>query len=194
MAAARGLALALLALSGWQWSGAALIHAKATLAPILIARAWQQTLESGPAKAKSRATIRPWSWADTWPVARLRLPARAIDLYVLAGANGASLPFGPGHLTGSALPDDPGTIVIAGHRDTHFAFLDRLSAGELILLQSRTGKIRRFRVTYTETVNAERNGLTADTDRNRLVLITCLQAGLLSFRGPYRLVVTAREE
>jgi len=34
----------------------------------------------------------------------LQIPALSVDQFVLHGANGASLPFGPGHLSGTALP------------------------------------------------------------------------------------------
>ena len=55
---------ALIALGGWQVAGGVWIHAKAVLAQILLERAWQQTRDGGE-------RVRPWPWADTWPVARL---------------------------------------------------------------------------------------------------------------------------
>lgn len=189
MFGSKGIALVLLIFSGWQWSGAALIHAKAALAPILIERAWQSTLTQGPENHR----VKPWPWADTWPVARLQLPDQAIDQLVLAGTNGASLPFGPGHMNGSAAPAASGMIVLAGHRDTHFRFLHKLAIGDLILLQVSSNNIRRFRVTDTDVVNADLAGLVLDHDQNQLILVTCLKAGAFAFRGPHRLVVTALE-
>ena len=52
---------------------AGLIHAKARLGQALIEGAWQRTLggEEG---------VRPWPWADTTPVARLQVPAHAVDV------------------------------------------------------------------------------------------------------------------
>ena len=97
-----------------------MIQGKAWLAPVLIERAWQQTLQQGGAVTK------PWPWADTWPVARLRVPALEVDLLVLAGDRGNALAFGPGHAGASAVPGTRGQSVIAGHRDTHFAFLREL--------------------------------------------------------------------
>ena len=69
----------------------AYIHAKALVAQVLLERAFEKTIATG------RET-KPWSWADTWPVARIevkRLHARAI---VLAGSSGQALAFGPGHV------------------------------------------------------------------------------------------------
>ena len=44
----------------------AYIHAKAMLAQVLLERAFEKTIPSG------RET-KPWSWADTWPVARIEV-------------------------------------------------------------------------------------------------------------------------
>ena len=68
----------------WQFGHAGYIHAKAWLAQALIAQAWTRTL-AGEERAK------PWPWADTWPVARLRAPEQDVDLYVLAGADGRTI-------------------------------------------------------------------------------------------------------
>ena len=69
----------------------AYIHAKALVAQVLLERAFEKTIATGH-------ETKPWSWADTWPVARIevkRLHARAI---VLAGSSGQALAFGPGHV------------------------------------------------------------------------------------------------
>jgi sortase A len=110
------LVAGLLAIGGWQvWEGS-WIYAKARLAQILLQRAWSLAL-AGEAMPK------PWPWADTWPVARLRMQHPSVDLIVLAGAYGRTLAFGPGHVTSSALPGQEGTVMLTGHRDTHFRFL-----------------------------------------------------------------------
>ncbi|MFP6625625.1 MAG: sortase, partial [Deltaproteobacteria bacterium] len=108
-----GVTLSLFVVSLWQIGGAVYIHAKAELSQVLLKRAWARTLEYGEPS-------RPWPWADTWPVARLRVPRLGIDQVVLAGASGASLAFAPGHLSGTASPGETGSTVISGHRDTHF--------------------------------------------------------------------------
>jgi sortase A len=77
----------------WQIVEGGWIHAKAALAKHLVSNAWSETLASGK-------TARPWPWADTWPVARLRFPSLKRDVPVLAGASGSTLAFGP---AGSAI-------------------------------------------------------------------------------------------
>ena len=87
----------LLAIGCWQLGEGSWIYAKAGLAQFLLQRAWCRAL-AGEAMPK------PWPWADTWPVARLRMQHPSVDLIVLAGAYGRTLAFGPGHVTSSALP------------------------------------------------------------------------------------------
>ncbi len=98
-------------LGTWQVASGGWIYAKAALAKGMIADAWSETLSTG-------IKIKPWAWADTWPVAKLRFPTHKRDITVLAGAQGATLAFGPGHLDGTAKPGALGNSVIAGHRDT----------------------------------------------------------------------------
>ena len=81
----------------WHLGQASYIHAKAWLAQYLIRAAWERSLATG-------TTVKPWSWADTWPVARLVAPRQDADLYVLAGDSGRSLAFGPGHRFGTPAP------------------------------------------------------------------------------------------
>ena len=45
------------------------IPVKAALAQVLLDNAWRETLYSGQ-------PLKPWPWADTWPVARLSVPAQ----------------------------------------------------------------------------------------------------------------------
>jgi sortase A len=66
-----------------------------------------------------------------------------LDLVMLEGADRASLQRGPGHLTGTPLPGQPGNSVIAGHRTTWgapFADLDRLRPGDRIQVRTPTGR------------------------------------------------------
>ncbi len=171
----------------WQVSQGAYIHAKAMLAQVLIKQAWHETL-AGAAQA------RPWSWADTWPVARLAVPARNIELYVLAGANDRTIAFGPGHVFGTPLPGERGNSVIGAHRDTHFAFLQWLEDGDEIELQNARGVNLRYRVTHTAVVDKKDVGVLASrNDERRLTLVTCYPFDALTAGGPLRYVVTAQE-
>jgi sortase A len=184
--AAYALAILLLALGAWQIGQGAWIHAKAALAQVLIKRAWAEGRTDQPA--------RPWPWADTFPVARLTVPALGVDQIVLAGASGRTLAFGPGHMDGTAMPGEPGLTVISGHRDTHFEFLRALKADQLIELTNAAGTAHRFRVTGGHVVDADKVGLDATGDMPRLALVTCYPFDAAGAGSPLRYVVFAEAE
>lgn len=180
------LAAAAFSISLWQLGQGGTIQAKAWLAQVLIKQAWARTLE-GEQHAK------PWPWADTWPVARISVPGRDIERFVLAGANGRSIAFGPGHVFGTPLPGEAGNSVIGAHRDTHFAFLRDVRPGEEIVVQKSVSGIRRYRVTGSEIVDKRETRVLAQAPgETRLTLITCYPFDALRAGGPLRYVVTAK--
>jgi sortase A len=160
------------------------IHAKAALAQVLLERAWSET-------AGGRGPTRPWPWADTHPVGRLQVPAHGVDLVVLAGATGRPLAVAPGHLSGSAEFGAPGNAVVAGHRDTHFAFLKHLRTGEEIRTESVEGLVQTYRV-IGWMVRDERDATVLDRwGPSTLTLITCFPFDTPIPGGPLRYVVEA---
>ncbi len=168
---------------GWLLADGGWIYLKAALAQELLEHSWQQTLETTqPAK--------PWPWADTWPLARLTVPHHGIDHIVLAGDSGRTLAFGPGHTSGSAMPGEPGSVVISGHRDTHFRFLKQLQPGEEIHVQTARGKYR-YRVRDMRLLNINHHQLVSDPDMAQLHLVTCFPFDSMVTGGPLRYVVDA---
>jgi len=180
----RGLRLILLLLAGWQWGGAAWISTKAVLAQWLWADAWAATLET------QASAVKPWPWADTWPVARLQASEQDVDLFVLAGAQGNSLAFGPGHLYGTALPGD-GFSAIGGVRDAHFGFLRDLATGDQIKIQTHSGSWVIYQISSTEVVDSSRQPLTINAQQRGLVLVTCYPFDAINAGGPLRYLVWA---
>ena len=184
-AAALGVLLAGAGL--WQIAAAGTIHAKAWLAQALLTRAWETTLAGASA-------VRPWPWADTHPVARLRVPALAVDQVVLAGASGRTLAFGPGYLDGTAAPGGAGHAVLSGHRDTHFRFLQDLETGTRLRLQRPDGGWQGYRVVETRVIDARRARLAPGDGRPALTLVTCYPFDALVPGGPLRYLVFAEGE
>ena len=170
----------------WQIGSASYIHAKAILAQVLLETAWDKTVHG-------QQEVKPWPWADTWPISRLDVPGLGIDRIVLAGASGSSLAFGPGHLFGSALPGQQGNTVIAGHRDTHFRFLKDIQRGELIQMQSLTGETIKYKVSETIIVHKKQAEYLANTSANTLTLITCYPFDAIRPGGPLRYLVIAKQ-
>lgn len=184
MSVHRGVIAAALLLATCAWGNAAYIAAKAWLAQGLVYRAWQSTLASAELGHK------PWPWADTWPVAVLRHPFSRDYLYVLEGGFGSSLAFGPGHIVATAMPGEDDTSVVAGHRDTHFAFLQHLQLGTKLELQDAHGQWHDYVVAATHVVDS-REGDWLVPGGAQLHLITCYPFDALLPGGPLRYVVVA---
>ncbi|MCP4329767.1 MAG: class GN sortase [Alphaproteobacteria bacterium] len=163
------------------------IRAKAVLAQHLLAGAWADTLDGAEG-------VKPWSWADTWPVARLSVPRLGIDHIVLAGGSGRTLAFGPGHVDGTALPGMAGTSIIGGHRDTHFRFLEKVATGDAIEVERADGAVRRYSVEDVRIVHKDAARMPAGDGAPVLVLSTCYPFDAVVPGGPLRYVVTARAD
>jgi sortase A len=180
----RALALSLCALGLYLCASGSYIYVKALVAQVLLRSAWAEA-RGGSERA------RPWPWADTWPVARLLSPAHGVDLIVLEGATGESTAFGPGHVIGTAEPGERGNVAIAAHRDTHFAFLEQVQAGDDLWLELPDGRARRFVVDGMSVVDQnDTASLSAGADR--LTLVTCYPFHSAIPGGPLRYVVQAR--
>ena len=177
-------AAAALASAGlWLIGDALYIRAKALLAQVLLDRAFAAEVASG-------AIMKPWSWADTWPVARIEAPRLAAHAIVLAGGSGQALAFGPGHLERTPDAGEPGTAVYAAHRDTHFAFLGRIEPGDEIVVTRRDGATARFRVTHAQVVQWDSSGIDPAAPGRHLALVTCWPLDS-AMPGPLRYVVHA---
>lgn len=184
----RGLFCFLLLLMALHQLGSAgLIAAKARFAQVLIGGAWQRSLNSGGAVEK------PWPWADTWPVARLEVPRLSVDLFVLWGAQGNALAFGPGYESASSAPGHSGVTVIGGHRDTHFAFLRDIEMNTLLSMQLPSGENVSYLISDMRVVDIDQDPyLPMNSDSDALILVTCYPFDALLPGGPLRYVVTAR--
>lgn len=182
--AGRLLVSCVLCLGFWQLGQGAYIPAKAWVAQEMMQRAWRR------AEAGDREPA-PWPWADTWPVARLSARGGDIELIVLEGGSGRTLAFGPGHVSASVLPGERGNSIVAGHRDTHFQFLQYLKTGEAIRIDTPDGRGHLFAVTNIDVVDSRRGSIILDTDVPMLSLVTCYPFNARTPGGPMRYVVTA---
>jgi sortase A len=179
--------MTLAAIGVWQLGAGLYIHAKAWFAQQLIASAWASTLAG-------EREVRPWPWADTWPIARLRVPDAEVDLYVLADASGRSLAFGPGYWNGSATPGAVGNTIIAAHRDTHFRFLQHATQGQQIFLQTMDGREHRYHLTEKRVLDSQRDRILIEADQPMLTLLTCYPFDAVLPGGPLRYVAIAQAD
>ena len=171
-----GLSLFLFGQSAW-------IFAKAQLAQVLLERAFGQSIASGePVKA--------WGWTDTWPVARIEIQRIQASAIVLHGSSGEALAFGPALLNETSRIGERGTAVVAAHRDTHFAFLKDVVAGDRILITRDDGLVFTYRVTGTSIADWNKSGIDRNANGFNLVLSTCYPFGAIT-PGPLRYLVHA---
>jgi sortase A len=162
--------------SGW-------IMLKAEVSQVLLHRAFSQSISTGePVKA--------WNWADTWPVAEVRIPRINASAIVLHGATPEALAFGPAHISETPLPGERGTSVISAHRDTHFSFLKDVVVGDVIAVTRSDGLTFRYAVTNMRVADWNRTGIDAHAPGHRLVLSTCYPFDVM-VRGKERYIVEA---
>lgn len=181
----RFVLICVLSLSGvGMFGNGAYMYAKAQLAQYLLQRAWTKTLRGDSA-------VKPWSWADTWPVAQIEFPDQHERFIVLSGASGRTMAFGPGHVDGTADPDETGNCVISAHRDTQFAVLRHVQLGDEIVLQTRKGKTITYRVRAIRVVKSRDTSILANSRTRRLTLITCYPFDALRPGGDLRYAIVA---
>lgn len=161
----------------------AYIHAKAWLAQMLLERAFDRSIATGQA-------VKPWSWADTWPVARIEVRRIGASAIVLEGASGQALAFGPGHIDQSADAGERGIAVYAAHRDTHFRFLRNVAIGDIIDVTRRDGRHFSYRADSSAVVRFDASGIDATTQGFELVLATCWPFDAVT-SGPERYILHA---
>jgi sortase A len=160
------------------------IFAKAQLAQVLLERAFSESiLEGKPVKA--------WSWADTYPVARIKIKRINAEAIVLNGSSGEAMAFGPALINETARPGTRGTSVMAAHRDTHFSFLKNVRVGDLIELQRDDGLSFTYRATNKRIVDWNKSGIDAHAAGFNLVLATCYPFDAIT-HGPQRFIVEAQ--
>lgn len=159
------------------------IHVKARVAQLLLARAFDRSVATGQ-------PVKPWSWADTWPVARIEVKRIGANAIVLDGTSGQALAFGPGHLHRTVDAGERGVAIYAAHRDTHFRFLREVTIGDVVEITRRDGKHFRYRADASSVVRFDASGIDPATQGYELVLSTCWPFDAIT-PGPKRYLLHA---
>ncbi|HKR98426.1 MAG TPA: class E sortase, partial [Candidatus Dormibacteraeota bacterium] len=121
---------------------------------------------------------------------RIRLPTLHRSYVMVQGTDSSSLRKGPGHYPGTALPGQPGTVAVAGHRTTYlapFRTINKLHAGDAVVLQMPYGRFT-YRVQTTRIVEPGALWVTHNAGYQRLVLSACHPL----YSAAKRIVVFAR--
>lgn len=160
---------------------------KAESAQWLLESAWQKTLQQ-----KDNYPVKPWSWADTWPVLKVELPSIQLSSLVLKDVSGQSLAFGPGLMTPGLYPGEQGNSFIAAHRDTHFEDIVKLKKGELIKITNSSGKEVFFKIDQLQIIDSRTEQPIIDIGDKRVTLVTCYRLNSNQRNTPYRYLVSGR--
>jgi sortase A len=152
-----------------------------------LAAEWRQQMER-PQVVQASASAQS---DDTHPdLIRVQVPKIDLDAYVVDGTSHKQLKLGPGWITTTAMPGEPGNAVISAHRDTFFRHIYELSKGDDILVR-RNGRVYKFEVTGRRIVQPEDISVLKQTADAELTLITCYPIYYIG-PAPERLVVFSK--
>jgi sortase A len=124
-------------------------------------------------------------------IGEIRIPRLGLTAIVAEGDSAATLRRAVGHLADTALPGEPGNVVLAGHRDTFFRPLKDALVGDAITLKTRGGDFE-YLVESTAVVPPTDVGVLLSTGGRTLTLITCFPFSYLG-SAPDRFIVRARQ-
>ncbi|MGH8872622.1 MAG: sortase [Acidimicrobiia bacterium] len=119
----------------------------------------------------------------------MRVPRVGLEAVVFAGVSSDTLKKGPGLMSGTPMPGQPGNAVISGHRTTYgrpFFDFDQLAPGDLIEVETAIG-LHRYEVRDTFIVEPTDVWVTDDRPGGWLTLTTCNP----KFSARERLIITA---
>ena len=138
--------------------------------------------------------VQPWPGADMKPVARMHFDRLGVSRIILDQASGEGMAWGPGIVVGTSIPGDPGSSVVAGHRDTHMAFLQKLRIGDTLTIESLDGRVTGFKVGRAIVVDGSRWKMPIDERGQAMIyLTTCWPFGVQE-TGKKRFVVMAHKQ
>lgn len=138
----------------------------------------------------SRSRIGEPRPASGIPISLLEVPRLDLQVPVGEGTSARTLSRGAGHIAGTAFPEEPGNVGIAGHRDTVFRKLSRIQTGDTVLLVTATNRYR-YQVAWTRIVSPADVGVLAGSEQAELTLVTCYPFWFVG-PAPKRFVIRAR--
>lgn len=133
------------------------------------------------------AGVRPAEFAGS--IGRLEIPRIGLSAVVAEGDDEHTLKIAVGHLPDTPLPWQEGNVALAGHRDTFFRPLRRISVGDDIRLTTPRGDYR-YQVTRQTVVDPEELWVLDASSGAALTLITCYPFDFVG-PAPRRFVVHA---
>jgi sortase A len=160
------------------------LPAKGWLSQQLISYSWHQSIDL-------KQQIKPWPWADTYPIAELLFQRLNKRVVVLNGGDATTLAFSAGAIAPFNQTMSKQPLVVAGHRDSHFSFLDKVFINDIISLTDENGQNQRYKVETIDIIDASAGYLPILANDSQLILITCYPFTNTSINSNERYVITA---
>ena len=154
-------------------------YMKGICAQLMLDRAWNLTKRTGHSS-------KAWSWADTLPVARLKISSIGLNQIVLDGQINEALAFGPAIIESSLKSSNK---IIAGHRDSFFKNFKKIKEGDIIELELLEENIR-YRINAMFIVEPEDTKWLNPKESDMITLITCYPFNFIG-EAPMRYVIIA---
>lgn len=109
----------------------------------------------------------------------IEIPKIGVDMTLYEGIRLTTLDYGPGHWPGSALPGQPGNVVVGGHRTSKhrvFRNIDQLVAGDQIIFHDAAGE-HVYLVSHVEIVDPTAVWIIDPTPTPTATLFACHPPG-----------------
>ena len=129
--------------------------------------------------------------AGELPVGRIEIKRLGMSAIIADGIDVGTLLVAAGHVPGTALPGEPGNVVLGGHRDTFFRRLRDIRRHDTVSITTPGGTFN-YRVDSTSVITPDQTDVLAPTDVPTLTLITCYPFNFIG-PAPKRFVVRARQ-
>lgn len=123
------------------------------------------------------------------PVALLRMPGVGLEVPVFDDISERNLSRGAGWIPGTALPNDGGNMAVAAHRDQYFRPLKDVAVGDLLELESLSGR-RDYAVTSITIVEPDDLWPLDPAETDTVTLVTCYPFYFVG-SAPQRYIVQA---
>ncbi len=120
---------------------------------------------------------------------KISIPRIGLSAIIAEGIDDRTLRHAVGHFPESSSPERPGTVALAGHRDTFFRALARIRVNDLVTLETSHGKYE-YQVVHTAAVSPQHVELVQNSSESDLTLVTCFPFRYIG-RAPQRFIVQA---
>ncbi len=127
-------------------------------------------------------------------IGTIEIPALDLSAPLHQGIELSTIDHGPSHWPGTALPGEPGNVVVAGHRVTNtrpFRHLDTLQEGDPVIFTVE-GRRWVYRVTGHEVVDEYAMWITDQTPGPTATLFACHPPGSAQYRWVTRLALESQ--